>query len=130
VQQAWGLDGEYSQGRFLARSEMIWSRWTLPVAWPSDENPRLGAMSALVEARYRIFPGIHVAARGEHLGFNRIQTASGPQPWEAPVRRLEIGGGYSVIRNVMLKASFQRHVRDGGRVRRHSIGALQVVYWF
>jgi hypothetical protein len=130
VQQAWGLDGEYSQGRFLARSEMIWSRWTLPVAWPRDENPRLGAMSALVEARYRIFPGIHIAARGEHLGFNRIQTASGPQPWEAPVRRLEIGGGYSVIRNVMLKASFQRHVRDGGRVRRHSIGALQVVYWF
>jgi hypothetical protein len=130
VQQAWGVDGEYSQGRFLARSEMIWSRWTLPVAWTRDENPRLGAMSVLVEGRYRIFPGIHIAARGERLGFSRIATAAGPQRWEADVRRFEFGGGYSVIRNVMVKAAWQRHLRDGGRVRRDSIGALQIVYWF
>jgi hypothetical protein len=130
VQNAWGLDAEFSQGRFLGRGEMIWSRWTLPVALTSNDNERLGATAVLAEARYRIFPGIHIAARGERLGFSRLATAAGPQRWDAPVRRFEVGAGYSIIRNVMVKGSWQRNLRDGGRVRRQTIGALQVVYWF
>jgi hypothetical protein len=34
------------------------------------------------------------------------------------------------VRNVMVKASWQHNVRDGGRVRSDSLGALQIVYWF
>ena len=45
VQQAYGIDAEYAQGRFLARSEMLWSTWTLPVALTSTEDETLGATS-------------------------------------------------------------------------------------
>ena len=34
-----------------------------------------------------------------------------------PVTRLEVGGGYSIQRNLLLKLSFQHNTRDGGRVR-------------
>ena len=130
VQQAIGLDAEYSQGRFLGRSEVIWSHWSLPLTPLSSEDTILGTTSVLAEARYRIFPGVHVAARGEQLGFAHIATSTGPQRWEAAVRRFELGAGYSPLRNVIIKASWQRNLRDGGRIRRDTIGALQLVYWF
>ena len=129
VQQAIGVDAEYSEGRFLGRSELIWSQWTLPM--PSiQQKPGLEAMSLLAEARYRILPGVHVAGRAERLGFSRIQTASGRMGWDAAVRRFELGASYAIIRNVIVKASWQRNLRNGGRVQRDNLGALQAVYWF
>jgi hypothetical protein len=130
VQQATGLDAEYSQGRFLGRGEVIWSHWSVPLTSSSADDTRLDATSYLVEARYRLFPGFHVAGRAEQLTFGHIATSAGLQRWEAPVQRVELGAGYSIIRNVMVKASVQRNVRDGGRVRRDTLGALQIVYWF
>lgn len=130
VQKAVGVDAEYARGRFLGRGEVLWSQWTLPVALTSENAESLGAASVLVEGRYRVLPGVNIAARAERLGFSRLQTATGLQAWDAPVQRFEIGTGYSVSRNVMLKASWQRNLRDGGRVRHDTLGALQVVYWF
>lgn len=130
VQEAFGVDAEYAIGRFLARSEVLWSSWTLPVGLTSADNERLDATSVLVEGRYRILPGLQLAARVERLGFAELPTAAGPIEWDAPVRRIEAGIGYSIIRNVTLKASWQRNLRDGGRVRRDSLWAGQIVYWF
>jgi hypothetical protein len=130
IQRAIGVDAEYSQGHFLGRSEVIWSNWTIPVPLAGGDRTSLTARSVLVEARYRILPGLHIAGRAERLGFGELSTASGLQTWEAPVRRFEFGGGYSVLRNVMLKASWQRNLRDGGRVRHDTLGAAQLVYWF
>jgi hypothetical protein len=50
--------------------------------------------------------------------------------WEAPIKRLEVGTGWALQRNLMVKASLQRNVRDGGRVRSNTLGAAQIVYWF
>jgi hypothetical protein len=130
IQQALAIDAEYSEGRFLARAEVIRAGWTLPVALTGTEPEQLDETSLLIEGRYRILPGVQVAARVERLDFSRLHVAGGVEQWEAPVRRLEIGGGYSIIRNVMLKASVQRNTRQGGRVQRDTLGALQVVYWF
>jgi hypothetical protein len=130
VQQAVGVDGEYSEGRFLARAELIRSHWTLPFALSGQRHERLGAHSALVEARYRVFPGVQLAARAERLDFSRITGPGLSDSWEAPVRRIEAGASYSIIRNVTVKASLQRNTRDGGRLRRDTLGAVQVVYWF
>jgi hypothetical protein len=130
MQEAFGVDAEYAIGRFLARSEVLWSSWTLPVGLTSADNERLEATSVLVEGRYRILPGLQLAARVERLGFAELPTAAGPIAWDAPVRRFETGIGYSIIRNVTLKASWQRNLRDGGRVRRDSLWAGQIVYWF
>lgn len=130
VQQAFGVDAEYAMGRFLARSEVLWSSWTLPIGLTGAENERLDARSVLVEGRYRILPGLQVAARIERLGFADVPTEAGPIGWDAPVRRIETGIGYSIIRNVTLKASWQRNLRSGGRVRHDTLAAGQIVYWF
>ena len=130
VQSAVGVDAEFSEGRFLARTEVIYSQWTLPIALTSANPEELAATSFLAEARYRVFPGVQLAARGEHLAFNQLHIAGGVQRWEAPVTRFELGGGYAIIRNILVKASWQRNTRDGGRVRKETLGAVQVVYWF
>jgi hypothetical protein len=130
TQRAVGVDTEFSQGRFLARGEAIATRWTLPVALSSSDNEALDAISVLGEARYRILPGVHLAVRGERLGFSRLVFGGTAATWDAPVRRVEIGGGWSVLRNVLVKASWQRNVRSAGRTQRDTLGALQLVYWF
>jgi hypothetical protein len=131
VQQAIGADVEYSMGRFLTRGEVIRSDWRLPMAAGPAADLDLSATSVLAEARYRVFPGVQVAARVEQLAFGRVATSSGTMiGWDARIRRVEIGGGWSVVRNVTIKASWQRNDRDGGRLRSDALGAMQVVYWF
>jgi hypothetical protein len=130
VQQALGVDAEYSEGRFLARAEIIRSHWRLPFGLSGGDGERLGAHALLVEARYRVYPGVQLAARAERLDFSRILAGGVMEPWEAPVRRIELGVGYSIIRNITIKASVQRNTRDGGRILRDTLGAMQVVYWF
>jgi hypothetical protein len=130
LQRVVGVDAEYSEGRFLARGEAIFSQWTLPAALADSGARDLGARTLLAEARYRVFPGVQVAARAERMDFATLRTATTAQTWEAPVRRFEIGASYAVIRNITLKAAVQRNTRDGGRVRRDTLLATQVVYWF
>jgi hypothetical protein len=130
VQHAFGLDAEYAIGRFLARSEALWSHWRLPVTLAGNDDETLAGTSVLLEGRYRIFPGVQIAARAERLGFERLDAVTGPVSWEAPVRRFEIGGGYSIIRNVIIKGSWQRNLRGGGRVLDDTLWAAQIVYWF
>lgn len=48
----------------------------------------------------------------------------------APVRRLELGGSYVVVRNITTKAAWQCNTRDSGGAQRDTPGPLQVVYWF
>jgi hypothetical protein len=130
VQRALGLDAEYSEGRFLVRAEVIRSDWTLPFALGEGNSQRLGAHVVLVEGRYRVFPGVQVAARAERLDFSRIQVRGIGEYWESPVARIEVGASYSIIRNIIVKGSVQRNTREGGRVRRDTLSAMQVVYWF
>ncbi len=89
----------------------------------------LRAVSTLVEGRYKIRPGLYAAARLDHLGFSTITGSTGRDQWDAPVTRVEIGGGFSVQRNLLLKLSFQLNSRDGGRVRQANLGAAQIVFW-
>ena len=130
IQHALGADIEYSAGRFLARAEVIRSGWRLPMTTSRSNDFTLQATSWLGEGRYRLRPGVHVAARLEHLGFSRGATTAGMLEWEAPILRYELGAGWSVVRNVMLKGSWQGNRREGGRVRNDNLAAAQIVYWF
>ncbi len=98
-------------------------------ARPSSTQP-LRALATYVEGRYKILPGLYVAARLDHLGFNEVTGSLGPQTWDAPVTRIEVGGGYSIQRNLLLKVSWQHNTRDGGRVTRETLGAAQLLFWF
>jgi hypothetical protein len=124
-QTATGLDLEYSRDYYLVRVEAILNTWRLPtIAEP------LRANGISIEGRYRFRPGWHAAVRVDHLGFNRIEGDAGASAWDAPVTRVEIGGGYLIRRNVQLKLSMQHNARDGGRVHSLNLVSAQAVVWF
>ena len=129
-QIAFGADAEYSAGPFLIRGEAIRSSWRLPEFGALHLDEPLSTISSLLEGRYKISPGLYLAARGERLDFSTIRGERGRAEWDTQTWRFEGGVGYSITRNVIVKGSFQRNGRDGGRVRREALFAGQVVYWF
>jgi hypothetical protein len=131
TQSALGADVEYSRGYYLLRFETILSGWTLPIVGSPDIRLPLRATSTLIEGRYKLRPGLYVAARADRLGFSDVTGDGGrTATWDAPISRLEAGLGYSIRRNVQLKGSVQYDDRDGGRVHRATIVAGQLLYWF
>ncbi len=129
-QKALGADVEYALGYWILRAEAVWSRWNLP---PLDETrietPQ-DSLGAYVEARYKLRPGLYVAGRLGHLGFRKLPSEAGMQTWDADVTRVELGGGYALRRQVLLKAAFQQNWRNGSRGRTESLVAAQVLLWF
>jgi hypothetical protein len=130
AQTAYGADVEYSRDYWLVRGEIVWSGWELPTADLSPDG-RVTALSAWVEGRYRLTPRIFVAARGDRLTFSEIAGSGGARAaWEAPVHRVELGAGYYLQRNLVVRTVVQRNHRDGGRVRDRTYWAGQLAYWF
>jgi hypothetical protein len=130
AQRAWGADAEFSRDHYLVRMEAIVSDWQLPaVAAPAIDGP-VRAVSAFVEGRYRIRPGLYAAARVDRLAFSDIVGTNGPNEWDAPVTRVEVGGGYSLMRNLVLKLAVQRNTRDTTRTPSRTFVATQAVFWF
>ena len=136
TQTAWGGDVEYSRGYYVLRAETIFSAWRLPApAVPPAQRAIDGDLTAFatsIEGRYKLMPGLYAAARYDNLTFGEITGATlGTLPWDAPVARIELGAGYSLQRNLLLKASFQHNTRDGGVLQRTSnLTAAQIVFWF
>ena len=130
TQTAWGADAEYSRDYYIIRVETILSDWTLPIVRPPVLDLPLRAFSTSIEGRYKIRPGLYAAARVDHLGFSEVTGLSGTATWDAPLSRVEIGGGYSIQRNLVLKLSYQYNSRDGGRLRTLNLGAAQLLFWF
>ncbi len=129
-QKAFGLDAEWSAGHWIVRGEAVFSRWEMPPIDATLIQEPLDALGAYVEARYKLAPGIYLAARAEHLRMSELDTAVGPSEWDARVTRFEIGAGWSPVRRVILKGSFQHNSRDGGRVLESNLVAGQVLLWF
>lgn len=128
-QRALGADVEYSRDHWLLRGEVIHSTWTLPAV----EAPRLDEITArsfMVEGRYTILPQLYAAARYDRLGFSTIRGSVHEDTWDAGVDRAEVGLGYRVSRPLTVKTSVQHATRDGGRVRKDTLAAMQVVLWF
>jgi hypothetical protein len=134
TQQAIGADVEYSRGYWLLRSETIVSSWRMPALEAPYLDEPLRAWSTFLEGRYRLTPRLYVAARGEYLGFSKIQAGveydNQRVPWDGPVTRVEIGTGYSIQRNVRVKLSYQYDWREAGSTRRRGALATQIGYWF
>ena len=82
------------------------------------------------EVRYKIRPGLYAAARVGHLAFGTIDGSAGPAGWDADVTRVEAGLGYSIIRNVLVKAVYQYNRRDSTHLPSLSLGAAQLVVRF
>lgn len=129
TQQAWGADVEYSRDYYLVRFESIYSAWRMPAVGAHPIDGPLTALATSIEGRYKIRPGFYAAARFDHLGFNEISGSRLREAWDAPVSRIEVGGGYSIQRNLIAKLSYQYNTRDGGRVRSLGLVAFQLLFW-
>lgn len=129
-QIAIGGDVEYSAGPFLVRGEAIRSTWSLPQFGRLQLSEPLVAISSLIEGRYKVAPGLYVAMRGDRLDFSKIRGANATAEWDAQTWRFEAGIGYSLTRSLLFKGAWQKNGRDGGRVRKDSFFAGQVMYWF
>ena len=124
-QQAIGIDAEYSRDKWIVRAEAIRSEWRLPAIAPA-----LVARTGFVEGRVRVHPRVFVAARIDRMDFSRLTIHPTAQTWDAPVSRVELGGGWYFKRNLVAKAEWQYNWRDGGRVRRRGFVSGQLLFWF
>jgi hypothetical protein len=129
-QIAHGLDAEYSRDHWMVRADAVLSEWRLPFAAVGLAPVPLRALATGLEGRYTFLPGFYGAARAEHLAFSRITAGTRHDEWDAPVSRLEVGGGYYLQRNLIARASLQFNARDGGRVRSARLLAAQFLFWF
>lgn len=125
-QTSLGIDTEYSAGHLVLRAEAIWSRFEMPTL----DSGALGAFGGLIEARYKLSPGLYLAARVDHMRHDRVEGADGPIRWEAHITRIEAGIGYYFHRHVLAKVSFQYNERSGGHVTARGIPAVQLLFWF
>jgi hypothetical protein len=130
TQAAFGFDAEYSRDYYLVRMETIVSDWRVPLVQTPSIHLPLRAATILVEGRYKIRPGLYAAARFDHIGFSQISGTTRTAGWEAPVNRVEVGGGYSLLRNLLLKGAYQRDTRPAGRTQKINAIATQAVFWF
>lgn len=130
TQRAYGFDAEYSRSYWLLRSEGVVSRWRLPAIGAPAINDGVRAWSISLEGRYKVRPGLFAAGRYDYLGFSDLQGSTVTLPWDAPVKRIETGGGYYVRRNLIAKVTYQHDSREGGLVRHLSVWSGQLQFWF
>lgn len=149
TQRAIGADVEYARGYWQVRAETIVSLWRVPAIDAPRLDRSLRAWATSVEGRWKFAPRWYVAARLDTMTFSRVSgtavelpansAAEGPyvaappmqrESWDAPLGRLEIGGGYTLARNVRAKASYQHDWRDTDRRNRANLVSAQLVYWF
>jgi hypothetical protein len=129
AQQAIGIDASYQAGHLTVRGEVIGTSWHLPLAATKTQLD-LSATAASIESKYAILPGAYVAVRAERLMFGRIAASGRADTWEAPVTRVEAGGGFYLQRNLIARASLQFNDRAGGRVTSSRLAAAQLLFWF
>ena len=125
-----GLDAEYSVGYWIVRAEITASRHTLPALGAPLLDGALWATGVDGEVRYKLAPGFYLAARASHLAFSRVDGSRGSDTWDANVGRVELGAGYSITRNVLLKVSHQYQTRDATWFPSRHSTAGQVSLWF
>ena len=133
AQTAVGMDVEYSREHWLVRAEGLMSRWALPAVGVPSINSPLRAVGLFLEGQYKLGAGYYLAGQADHLGFSNIRgTLNGGQstPWDFPVTRIEVGGGYYIQRNVIAKLAYQHNWRENPFNGRRRFLAGQILYWF
>lgn len=129
AQQAFGGDLTFETGRWRLRGEAMRVRWDVPIRATGRPSTALSSSAYWTDLRVRVVPGLDAAARVEHLDFGTI--AGTGSRWEAPVTRVEAGAAAMVHRHVRAKLAVQNNQRPlGGRVRRDTLIAGQLVFWF
>jgi hypothetical protein len=100
-----GIYTELMTGRLQMFSEAVFSHWASPFITPDQE---LTAASGYLEGRYAIAPALYVATRLDFFTYSSIEnTQGGIERWGDPINRIEVGAGYRLAREAMLKLVYQ-----------------------
>ncbi|MCH7843406.1 MAG: hypothetical protein IID01_11640 [Chloroflexi bacterium] len=99
---------EYKAGYLQLHSEAVYSRWESP--YMADDE-QLAAWSGYFELRYDVSPTVYLAGRYDQFGYSTFTDPStqGQQTWGNDLRRIEVGLGYRISREMLLKAVYQRY---------------------
>jgi hypothetical protein len=94
------LDVEFNRDKLMFNGEAVYSRWTVPF---ENEDTDLWAMGYNAEAKYTWFPRFSTAVRVGGLVFSRLNLESTSPRWDNNVLEVEVGVGYSLDRNTLVK---------------------------
>ena len=126
-----GLDVEYSRDYWLLRAEAVHNRRSVPGVRDPLVKDVLFVTGLDVEGRYRLAPGLYLAARVGSLLFGPAQEQAPSPSWDANVFRVEVGPGWSVTRGLLLKSVYQYNRRDmTGTLRSVHRVAVEAMAWF
>ncbi len=133
-QSVLSADLAFSRGQAVLFAEVLFNRWATPFL---SEN--LDLWGSYVEAKYTLKPRVFVAGRWSQLKFAGIADAGDvdgdgrlSEAWDYDVSQVEIGLGYRVNRNAVIKATyeFNRTREVPGGDPSDDIAALQAVVFF
>jgi hypothetical protein len=108
-QQLWGLEGSFSRGPVVIRTEVFRDRWASPNV--ADDAVDL---SGYLEAQSDLTAGLWIAARVAAIHYGDIADGAGrAAAWDYDSRRLQLSTGYRLVRNAELKLEWMRTTQDG-----------------
>lgn len=108
-QWVWGADVSYSRGHAILFAELAFNRWETPFL-----SADLDLLGGYIEAKYTLTPRFFVAGRWSRMVFSEISDPMDvdtdgrfSEPWDYDVRQIELGVGYRLARNALLKATHE-----------------------
>lgn len=108
IQNSLGLDVRWARHDWIVSGEVMLTEFE------TARSGDLQAASWFVQARYKVSPGVWLAARiGQMLANEAVGPGGVPFAWQSDVWRAEIGGGWRIRPDVLLKAGYTfNHTED------------------
>ena len=108
-QTALGLDARWAHHHWIISGEVIASRFETAAAGDLD------VLAWHLQARYKVAPGLWLAARGGQMLCDAARGAGGKRvKWSPDVWRAEIAVGWHLSPNLLLKADYSLTTTDSG----------------
>lgn len=104
MQSAVGMDLRWAHRDLIISGEVILSEFETPAAGD------LRTASCFIQGRWKVSPGFWLAARFGQMVAN---DANGDVPWQPDVQRAEIGAGWRITQNLLLKTGYSYTHTDG-----------------
>lgn len=118
------VDAEFATGYLELRAEGAWNTWQTPTVGD------LGVTTGYVEMKYSLPFGAFAAGRLDGMRFSEIEDSNGVKhTWDSNIARWELGAGYRIDRNILMKLVYQ-HTTMEGRDVKPSLFAAQGSFTF
>jgi hypothetical protein len=102
-QNIWNAEFVFARGRTTVRGELFVDRWQVPNL---EQEP--GDISWYLESMWKAGTGLFLAARWSEIRFDELDAATATEPWDHDVRRIQLGAGYRILRNIGVRLEYLR----------------------